>query len=302
MAGSRQTTCMELTGWKRFLCCPQCFGKLACSDRSWTCQQCHRKYEQTASGIPILMGNEDRARIETSLARDEAAEMKNEYERRASSSTFQTTLRKFYPPEPVYVNPDAPPLPQPRGELSLWLGGAGLQLPGFVNIDLLPAAGVDLLANASRLPFQSESCDFVACLAILEHVPDPAQIVSEMYRVLKTGGEIQVVVPFCHPYHAYPADYSRFSRDGLEKLFSDYNDVRIGIRTGPTTTMLTFMTYYAKLLFPVHGGNGLRRNFNRLVVGGFGWAMYPFKYLDRWLNRLPQAGVLANHFYVTAKK
>jgi hypothetical protein len=62
------------------------------------------------------------------------------------------------------------------------------------------------------------------------------------------------------------------------------------------------MTYYAKLLFPVHGGNVLRRSFNRLVVGGLGWAMYPLKFLDKWLNRLPQAGVLANHFYVTAKK
>jgi hypothetical protein len=30
--------------------------------------------------------------------------------------------------------------------------------------------------------------------------------------------------------------------------------------------------------------------------------MFPFKYLDKWLNHLPQAGVLANHFYVTAKK
>jgi SAM-dependent methyltransferase len=294
---------MELTlGWKRFLRCPECYGQLASSESSWNCSQCHCRYDQTPSGIPILMRPQDLSLIEATLARDEASAMKGEYERRAGSAKLQKLVRKLYPPEPVYVNPAAPALPQPQGELSLWLGGAGLQLPGFVNVDLVPAKGVDLLATASRLPFQDDCGDSIACLALLEHVPDPAQVVSEIHRVLKTGGEVQVVVPFCHPYHAYPADYTRFSREGLEKLFTGYQDVRIGIRTGPTTTILTFLTYYSKLLFPVHGGNPVLRGFNRLVAGAFGWAMYPFKYLDVWLNRLPQASVLANHFYLTAKK
>ena len=288
--------------WKQSLCCPECFGELILSDRSFTCRECKSCFAQTASGIPILMRPEDRRAIEATLARDEAADMKAEYERRSESRGFTKAIRKLYPPEPVYVNPEAPPLPGPRGELSLWLGGAGLHLPGFVNVDLVPATGVDLLANVARLPFQADSCDFIACPALLEHVPDPAQVVSEMHRVLKPGGEVDAVVPFCHPYHAYPADYSRFSREGLEKLFSGYRDVCIGIRTGPTTTVLTFLTYYSKLIFPVHGGNQIRRGFNRLVAGALGWAMYPFKYLDKWINRLPQASVLANHFYVEAKK
>ena len=123
-----------------------------------------------------------------------------------------------------------------------------------------------------------------------------------MHRVLKPGGQSQVVVPFCHPYHAYPADYSRFSRERLESLFSDFQNVEIGIRTGPTTTMLTFLTYYLKLFFPVHCGNPLRRAVNRLIVGAAGWAMFPLKYLDIWLNRLPNAHVLANHLYVVARR
>src|SRR5262249_42355069 len=100
----------------------------------------------------------------------------------------------------------------------------------------------------------------------------------------------------------YPADYSRFSRERLDGMFKQFSNVEIGIRTGPTTTMLTFITYYVKLVFPVHGGNAVRRSFNRIVAGAAGWIMAPFKYLDIWFNRLPDAHVLANHLYVSAKK
>ena len=85
-------------------------------------------------------------------------------------------------------------------------------------------------------------------------------------------------------------------------LFSCFTDVTIGIHTGPTTTMLTFLMYYLKLIFPVHGGSTIRRNANRLIVGAAGWTTLPLKYLDVWLDRLPSAHVLANHLYVVAKR
>lgn len=236
------------------------------------------------------------------LTEDTGRQMTVEYARRTDGSLLEKLARMLRPPLPVYTNPKAPPLPQPRGALSLWIGGGGLHLPGFVNVDIALTDGVDLLANASRIPFQSDCCDSIVCPALLEHVPDPEKIVSEMLRVLKPGGEIHAVVPFCHPYHGYPKDYVRFSRDGLTKLFAAYDDVDIGIRTGPTTTILTFITYYSKLFFPVHGGSTLRRGFNQTVAGGIGWVIAPFKYLDIVLNKLPSADTLANHFYVTARK
>jgi hypothetical protein len=59
----------------------------------------------------------------------------------------------------------------------------------------------------------------------------------------------------------------RFSRDGLRHLFAAYTDVEIGIRTGPTTSLLTFLTCYSELFFPVHGGTAFRRKFNKIVAG-----------------------------------
>lgn len=276
------------------LCCVECFGAL---DSDFRCSHCGAAYETAPTGAPILMTASDRQRFELVLSQDSGWKMKAEYERRRNRGSW---IRKFYPPEPVYVNPDAPPLPVPGPGMNVWIGGAGLQLPGFVNLDIAPVAGVDVVSNASRLPFFANSCDFVACLALLEHVPDPDHVLAEIHRVLKPGGSVQVVVPFCHPYHAYPADYSRFSRERLAAMFGDFHDVDIGIRTGPTTTMLTFLTYYLKLIFPVHGTRF--RWPNRLLVGAACWLIFPLKYLDIWLNRLPTAHVLTNHFYVAARK
>lgn len=277
------------------LCCVECYGFL---DSDLRCKRCGVKYERAATSAPVLMTPEDRKRFGVLLQRDSGVHMQAEYSRRKTPDWS----RKLYPPLPVYVNPAAPPLAVNGPGLNLWIGGAGLELPGFLNVDVAPVPGVDVVANASRLPFAEASCDSIACPALLEHVADPERVVQEMHRVLKVRGEVRTVVPFCHPYHAYPADYSRFSQERLAILFSGFTDVQIGIHTGPTTTMLTFLTYYLKLLFPVHGGSTVRRTVNRLIVGAAGWTTLPFKYLDVWLNRLPSAHVLANHLYVVARR
>jgi SAM-dependent methyltransferase len=277
------------------LCCVECSAFL---DPELHCLHCGVSYQRAPTGAPILMTAADRQRFKVLLDREEGAQMQAGYARRRD----RRWMRKFYPPEPVYVNPQAPPLPVARPGVCIWIGGAGLDLPGFVNLDVAPVTGVDIVANASRLPFPASSCDLIACLALLEHVEDPETVIAEMHRVLKAGGEVQVVVPFCHPYHAYPADYSRFSGERLKTLFSEFRSVEVGIRTGPTTTMLTFLTYYLKLFLPVHCENKVRRAANRIVVGAAGWLMFPLKYLDVWLNPLPGAHVLANHLYVSVRK
>ncbi|MGC8836901.1 MAG: class I SAM-dependent methyltransferase [Anaerolineae bacterium] len=43
-------------------------------------------------------------------------------------------------------------------------------------------------ADARELPFDSDVFDVVACLEALEFMPDPAQVVREMVRVLRPGG------------------------------------------------------------------------------------------------------------------
>lgn len=52
-----------------------------------------------------------------------------------------------------------------------------------------------LLADAHHLPVDSESFDMATCQAVLMHVRDPAQVLSEMIRVVRPGGLILCVEP-----------------------------------------------------------------------------------------------------------
>jgi hypothetical protein len=87
--------------------------------------------------------------------------------------------------------------------------------------------------------------------------------VWEMTRVLRPGGFLHVVVPFCHPFHAYPSDCHRWTTRGQRELLPASQCIvpDEGIRTGPTATMLSFVCEYCRILSHskfgesrVHGG------------------------------------------------
>lgn len=44
--------------------------------------------------------------------------------------------------------------------------------------------------DALDMPFEAESFDVVYCRYVLEHVSNPSQMLQEMYRVLKKGGQV----------------------------------------------------------------------------------------------------------------
>jgi len=70
-------------------------------------------------------------------------------------------------------------------------------------------------------------CDVVVLDQILEHVPDPGRAVSEIHRILKSGGVCICITPFLVKLHGYPEDYHRFTNRGLAQLFRHFSDVTI---------------------------------------------------------------------------
>jgi len=42
-----------------------------------------------------------------------------------------------------------------------------------------------------------------------------------MYRVLKPDGHLILSAPWIYPYHSWPSDYYRFSKDGLRVLLEE---------------------------------------------------------------------------------
>lgn len=58
-----------------------------------------------------------------------------------------------------------------------------------------PRATFLVVAPARPLPLDSGTYDFVTCLGVLEHIPDPAPVIAELRRVAKPGAHSVWVVP-----------------------------------------------------------------------------------------------------------
>ncbi len=70
-------------------------------------------------------------------------------------------------------------------------------LPGYTNLDIVDYGGNMLHdLNSYPYPFEDNEFDEVLCSHILEHLADFHKPVTELYRITKPGGIINVYVPF----------------------------------------------------------------------------------------------------------
>ena len=60
----------------------------------------------------------------------------------------------------------------------------------------VPGADLRLLGADGTIPLDDSSVDLVWCSEVLEHVPDTSHALSEVRRVLRTGGRLLVTTPY----------------------------------------------------------------------------------------------------------
>jgi SAM-dependent methyltransferase len=290
--------------WKR-LQCPQCGARLEGNmlDQELRCGCCSSSYPVLAGGIPVMLAAGQRSQFDRMLRHDpDGKRMVHEYDR---YGTWKAKVRNWVKPPSIVYDVDVARkyswIYNTHGEETLVLsigGGPGRENPRVINLNINAFDSVDLVGDGTNLPLVDASLDTVTANAVIEHVSDPAGLVAEMHRVLKPGGYAQLMIPFVFPFHAYPADYQRYSERGILELMRGFERVELCVLTGPTSAMLVAFREYLRILVP--RGN---RNCMRVVLNGIsGWLTFPFKYLDKWLNRKPEAAHLAAAFYYLGRK
>ena len=177
--------------------------------------------------------------------------------------------------------------------------GAGTRrrAPNVINLEIEITPEVDIVADGHFLPFSDASFDAVISEAVLEHVRSPNLVVSEIYRVLKPGGNICIAVPFLQGYHASPHDYQRWTVPGIVQLCAAFSELESGPCAGPTTSLHWIFREYIGLICSF--GSLLLAKAISLIVG---WLTFPILLLDVPLSLHKDAHILASAVYFVGRK
>ena len=85
-----------------------------------------------------------------------------------------------------------------RSIINLDLGAGKKKRPDHISVDVSDVFKPDIIhdLNVFPYPFKSNSIDAVCMDNVLEHLDSPLDVLSELHRILKTGGELEVCVPY----------------------------------------------------------------------------------------------------------
>lgn len=119
----------------------------------------------------------------------------------------------------------------------------------IVAFDIYYSRNVHFVADAHALPLADGSVDGVVVQAVLEHVLEPARVVSEIHRVLAPNGLVYAETPFLQHVHEGAYDFTRFTESGHRFLFRSFALIRSGVSGGPGTQLLWSIDYFIRSLF-----------------------------------------------------
>ena len=169
--------------------------------------------------------------------------------------------------------------------------------PRVFNVDIFDSGTTSVIASALTLPFPDNVADLVILQGVLEHVENADETLAECYRVLKPEGLFYTEMPFLQPYHECPIDVRRSTKPGLARLCFPLKEVESGIHIGPASTV-TWVLREILAQVVSRGKPEVYRKASSLI----GWVVFPLKYADLILERIPSLHTVASSCYFLGRK
>lgn len=278
-----------------YICCPFCRSDLErAGDRSYSCKM-HGPFKIDESGRPFLV-KEEILKENTSSHESGVNWLKSFLKQ--FPKLYYSIWRVFCPVMMLVNGPQMVFGYIKDGDTIIDLGSGPERISKeFVNVDIFPFPEVDIVADATELPFRNNSIDAVVSESLFEHVPDAYKVADEITRVVKPGGYIYASAPFVHPYHASPSDFNRWTIPGLKHLFPDFDIIKSGVRSGPWSAFLMFLAYWLGVIFSFGSTRvaPFLAHVFMLVLG-------PLKYFDYFFMKIPGSEAVAAHLYILGRK
>ena len=172
----------------------------------------------------------------------------------------------------------------------------------YVGVDwanTLHDLNADVVADLNKpLPIENMAADTVVSFQVMEHLCEPQVMLGEAFRILKSGGRMFVSVPFQWWVHEQPHDYFRYTRHGLEYIFSKAGFVDIEVKESSGFWSMWFLKLNYQTWHLIRGPWPIRSLLRLLFL--------PFWFGDQllasWLDKFwPEKGETACYF-ITARK
>ena len=82
---------------------------------------------------------------------------------------------------------------------------------------------ITYVCDLENIPVESDKYDLILLTQVLEHLPNPAKVLQELNRVLRSGGELWLSTPLYYEEHEIPYDFYRYTQYGLKNLLDSTN-------------------------------------------------------------------------------
>lgn len=108
-----------------------------------------------------------------------------------------------------------------------------------VNIDPIMSPTFLIDPSDNRYPIKSASFDHCLLFNVLEHIYDWTVVLSESRRLLRTNGQLHIVVPFLYPIHPCPDDFLRPTPSFIYNSLLSHGFINISVYSfslGPLST------------------------------------------------------------------
>ncbi|MGB9676570.1 MAG: class I SAM-dependent methyltransferase [Candidatus Bathyarchaeales archaeon] len=95
--------------------------------------------------------------------------------------------------------------------LNLDVGCGSNKREGFLGVDVNKTDAVDVVADATHLPFKDCCVDYVYSRMCIQHIKDDMKALEEMYRVIKNGGKLHLIIASFYGFLFYKLGLSESS-------------------------------------------------------------------------------------------
>lgn len=136
----------------------------------------------------------------------------------------------------------------PKEGLALELGsGAGFAkkvIPQLITSDIIPYDGIDLVIDATKLPFENSNLRFIAMMNTFHHIPDVAAFFAEANRCLVRGGRLFLLDQ--HPGYISTPILRFIHHEAFSPAAKDWNIDSSGRLSGANGALA--WTFFARVL------------------------------------------------------